>query len=176
MTANTPDIYKPVLDQIATSVRLRIAHGAGVMPSIYVGSSSNGSFRVVPLNLGSSETKLASMEIATNLAAELDADFAITVMGAYTLPPSLSHWHATMLREFGSIERCPAGIESVTFILETPGGVFTSHAPITLVDGGRGGKRMGETGSFMLAARISGDMVGVLRPHQPQVKVRRKLH
>lgn len=176
MIASSPEIYKPVLDQIATSVRLRIAHGAGVMPSIYVGSSGNGSFRVIPLNLQSPETKRASMEIASSTASELDADFAITVMGAYTLPNSLAHWHSTMLREFGSIERCPAGMESVTFILETPGGVFTSHAPIMLVDGGRGGKRMGETGAFSLAARISGDLVGVLRPREPLIRVRRKMH
>lgn len=176
MTACTPELYKPVLEQIANSVRLRIAHGAGVTPSIFVGSSANGAFRLVPLDLSSPDAKRASLERATAIAAEVDADFAITVMGAYTLPPSLAHWHATILREFGSIERYPGGQESVTFILETPGGVFTSQAPVNQIDGGRGGKRMGQPGEFHLAARISGDLIGVLRGGEPQVKVRRRMH
>lgn len=176
MTACTPDIYKPVLEQIATSVRLRIAHGAGVAPSIFVGSSRNGAFRLIPLDLSSAETKRESLDRAHEISREVEADFAITVMGAYTLPPSLAHWHATILREFGSIERYPGGQESVTFILETPGGVFTSQAPVNQVDGGRGGKRMGPPGEFRLAARISGDLVGVLRGPEPEFKVRRRMH
>lgn len=167
-----PPVYGPLLDSITTLVRLRIAHGAGVGPSIFVGRAATGSMRMVSLDLRSEPSRAKSIQEARQAATEMGADFSITVTGAFMLPHSLAHMHEAVVREFGSINNCPATRESVIFLLETPSGIFSREAAITRPSSSAT-KVMQEPGPFVLTSRLSGGIAGVIaRATAPAARMR----
>ena len=118
----------PVIDK----ARQLLEQGEALVPMAFVGNFTTGATIPTALVMRSPANKDAAARAVKMLAEQLDADFVLVLMEAYSLRADKVARYEEILDEYGSLADCPASwrIDVVSLSLETRHGVWVAQVPI----------------------------------------------
>lgn len=125
-----PEAYWAMVAPLIARARVLLEDGESLRPIAFVGSSEKRTISIVVLNTAGGDVQKASTEQVRRAAYREDADFVLTIMEAYGLPPDKAGKYQAILEQYGSIEASPYAVDFVSFALETRQGSWVAQVQV----------------------------------------------
>jgi len=156
-----PEKYLEVVSPLIAKARNFVESGESLAPIAFVGNFATRQILHVALGTADDDTKDRSALAIQMAAAQLDADFVVTVMEAWGLPKDKVRRHEEIRERYGSIGNSPYRVSVASFIAETRYGIWA--AQVLLKPKGHSKKRrtFGDA-TFLRMDSAEGRFVGLL--------------
>ena len=127
-----PESYQKVIAPVIAKARELLEQGEALVPMAFVGNFATGVTVPVVLQSRSVAEKDAAAEAIRRVAGQLEADFVLVLIEAYSLRADKVGRYQEVLDEYGSLANCPASwrIDIVSLSLETRHGLWVAQVPV----------------------------------------------
>lgn len=163
MPEQPPSLPPPYVRRIATLVRCvreDLQAGGRVSACALVGRLDGQALEALPIDSHSAQAKEMSGARIRACAAQMQADFVLTLMEAWALDAAHAHEYETIMQRYGSIGASPDAQDIVAFMLETPQGSWSAQARVRALADGVG--RTFDEPQFVWVEHAEGRFVGLL--------------
>lgn len=125
-----PPKYLSTVQPLIAKARELLESGDELAAMALVGNFTTGQFVPVPINSTSPDDRNNAAEQVRRTAAIVDADYVFTIMEAWTLGPEHIKRSDEIIDRYGLVSASPYKVEVVTFLLETPYGLWVAQPRI----------------------------------------------
>ncbi|KAI5915571.1 hypothetical protein [Thauera sp. 2A1] len=125
-----PTKYLSTVQPLIAKARELLESGEELAAMVLVGNFTTGQFVPVPIDTTSPDERDAAAEDVRRTASIIDADYVFTIMEAWTLGPEHIKRSDEIIDRYGSVSASPYKVEVVSFLLETPYGLWVAQPRI----------------------------------------------
>ena len=125
-----PEAYRVMIAPLIERARVLLEDGESLRPIAFVGSTAKRSINIVVLSTADGDVQASSAEQVRRVAHRENADFVLTIMEAWGLPPEKVGKYQAILEQYGSIEASPYAVDFVSFALETREGSWVAQVQV----------------------------------------------
>lgn len=125
-----PTKYLSTVQPLIAKARELLETGEELAAMALVGNFASGQFVPIPIDTTSPDERDHAAEQVRRTAAVIDADYVFTIMEAWALGPEHIKRSDEIIDRYGSVSASPYKIEVVSFLLETPYGLWAAQPRI----------------------------------------------